>query len=156
MGPHLGDLSIRSPAFGYLEKIPKRYVSDGENINPPLEWNNIPEGTKQLALLLFDPDAPYTNEYTHWVVYGIPPEETGIAEGEKNGNFIEGTNSGGEPGYSGPAPPPGHGLHHYYFWLYALDNVFDLKPGLTLRELLDLIGDNILVQARYIGVYENK
>lgn len=156
MGPHLGDLSIKSPAFGYLEKIPKQYVSDGENINPPLEWNNIPEGTKQLALLLFDPDAPYTNEYTHWVIYGIPPEETGIAEGEKNGNFIEGTNSEGELGYSGPAPPPGHGLHHYYFWLYALDKVFDLKPGLTRRELLDLIGDNILVQARYIGIYENK
>lgn len=156
MGPNLGDLSIRSPAFGYLEKIPKRYASDGENINPPLEWNNIPEGTKQLALLLFDPDAPYTNEYTHWVVYGIPPDETGTAEGEKKGNFIEGTNSGGEQGYSGPAPPPGHGLHHYYFWVYALDNAFDLKPGLTRRELLDLIGDNILVQARYIGVYENK
>lgn len=156
MEPHLGDLSIRSPAFEYLGKIPKRYASDGENINPPLEWNNIPDGTKQLALLLFDPDAPYTNEYTHWVVYGIPPDETGIAEGEKNGNFIEGTNSGGEQGYSGPAPPPGNGLHHYYFWVYALDNAFDLKLGLTRRELLDLIGDNILVQARYIGVYENK
>ncbi|MGZ7096662.1 MAG: YbhB/YbcL family Raf kinase inhibitor-like protein [Methanobacterium sp.] len=156
MGPNLGNLSIRSPSFGYLEKIPKKYASDGENISPPLEWDNIPEDTKQLALLVFDPDAPYTNEFTHWVVYGIPPEVTGIAEGETNGNYMEGKNTEGEQGYSGPAPPPGHGLHHYYYWLYALDTAFDLEPGLTRRQLLDAIGDYILVQERYIGVYEMK
>jgi len=153
---NLGDLIIRSPAFENLEFIPKKYASDGENISPPLEWTNIPENTKQLALLIFDPDAPYPKGFTHWVVYGISPQISGIGEGEKNKNFIEGTNSGEQIGYAGPAPPPGNGLHHYYFWLYALDKKLDLKPGLTSEQLLDAISDYITVQSRLVGIYENK
>ena len=152
----LGDLIIRSPAFGNLENIPKKYTSDGENISPPLEWINIPEGTKEFVLLCFDPDAPVPNGFTHWVVYGISPQVTGIQEGEKNGNFIEGTNSAGQIGYTGPAPPPGHGPHHYYFWLYALDAPLDLKQGLTREQLLNVITDHIIVQSRLVGIYEKK
>ena len=150
------DLVISSPAFGSLENIPKRYASDGENISPPLKWSNIPQGTKQLALLCFDPDAPHPKGFTHWVVYGISPDIKEIAEGEKKGNFIKGTNSGGKKGYTGPAPPPGHGPHHYYFWLYALDTALDLKPGLTREQLLDAIADHIIIQARLVGIYEMK
>jgi Raf kinase inhibitor-like YbhB/YbcL family protein len=150
---NLGDLWIRSPAFGPLEKIPKRYVSDGDNISPPLEWGDIPTGTKELALILFDPDAPLPNGFTHWVMYGIPPEVTSIGEGEGKKAFTEGVTTGGEQGYDGPAPPPGHGPHHYYFWLYALDKSLDLKPGLTHEELIDAIADYITVQARLVGIY---
>lgn len=156
MKRHLGDLQITSPAFKNLEEIPKRFVSDGQNLSPPLEWNKVPEGAKELALLCFDPDAPYTYGYTHWVMYGIPPEVTNIAEGEGKKAFTEGMNSGGEQGYSGPAPPLGNGPHHYYFWLYALDTKLNLQPGLTREQLLDAIDDHIIEQARHVGIYEVK
>ncbi len=156
MKRHLGDLQIKSPGFGNLEKIPKKFVSDGENLSPPLEWSKVPEGTKELALVCFDPDAPYTYGYTHWVMYGIPPETSGIAEGKGKRAFTEGINSGEKQGYSGPAPPPGHGPHHYYFWLYALDTKLNLKPGLTKKQLLEAIDDHITEQARFIGIYETK
>jgi Raf kinase inhibitor-like YbhB/YbcL family protein len=151
---NLGDLWIRSPAFGPLEKIPKRYASDGDNISPPLEWGDIPPDTNELALILFDPDAPLPNGFTHWVMYGIPPEITSIREGEGKKAFTEGVTTEGEQGYSGPAPPPGHGPHHYYFWLYALDKSLDLKIGLTHEKLIDAIADHITVQARLVGIYE--
>lgn len=156
MKRHLGGLQITSPAFGNLDEIPKRFVSDGDNLSPPLKWSEVPEGTRELALVCFDPDAPYTYGYTHWVMYGIPPEITGIAEGEGKQAFIEGINSGGEQGYSGPAPPTGHGPHHYYFWLYALDTSLNLKPGLTHEQLLDAIDEHIIEQARIVGIYESK
>ena len=154
MKRHLGDLQISSPAFGHLEQIPKRYVSDGDNLSPPLEWIDAPADTKQFALVCFDPDAPYAHAYTHWLMYGIPSDVTGIAEGEGKRAFTEGINSGGQQGYSGPAPPTGHGPHHYYFWLYALDTELDLKPGLTRKQLIDAIEDYITVQARIVGIYE--
>lgn len=153
MKMNLGDLQIRSPAFESLEHIPKRYVNDGDNLSPPLEWSNAPGDVQQFALVCYDPDAPYAHEYTHWVMYGIPPDVTSIAEGE-GGAFTEGVNSGGQQGYSGPAPPPGNGPHHYYFWLYALDTALDLKPGLTREQLIDVIEDHIIVQARLVGIYE--
>lgn len=154
MKRHLGYLQITSPAFGNLDKIPKRYAGGVENLSPPLEWSKVPEGTKELALLCFDPDAPYTYGYTHWVMYGIPPEVNCIAEGEGKQAFIEGINSGGGQGYTGPDPPPGNGPHHYYFWLYALDTRLNLKSGLTREQLLDVINDHITVQARLVGIYE--
>ena len=89
------------------------------------------------------------------MIYGIPPEIDSIEEGEINQTFTEGTNSTGKQGYSGPAPPPGHGLHHYYFWLYAIDKALDLKHGLTRQELLDAIDNHIIVQARHVGIYES-
>ena len=154
MTMHLGDLQINSPAFGSLKHIPKHYTSEGDNVSPPLMWINAPENTKEYALICHDPDAPYTYGYTHWVIYGIPPEIDSIKEGEVNKSFTEGANSAEELGYTGPAPPSGHGPHHYYFWLYALDEALNLKMGLTRQELLDAIDDHIIVQARHVGIYE--
>jgi Raf kinase inhibitor-like YbhB/YbcL family protein len=153
MSMHLGDLQIYSLAFKSLEHIPKHYSAYGDNISPPLNWSKAPRNTREFALICYDPDAPYTYGFTHWVIYGIPPEITGIEE-DKGKLFTEGVNSTGKMGYSGPAPPPGNGPHHYYFWLYALDKALALKPGLTRQELLDAIDNHILVQARFIGIYE--
>ena len=152
---HYGDLQINSPAFGSLKNIPKHYTRAGDNVSPPLMWINASENTKEFALICYDPDAPVTYGFTHWVIYGIPPEIDSIEEGEINQNFTEGTNSTGKQGYSGPAPPPGHGLHHYYFWLYAINKALDLKHGLTRQELLDAIDNHIIVQARHVGIYES-
>ncbi|MFN2556422.1 MAG: YbhB/YbcL family Raf kinase inhibitor-like protein, partial [Nitriliruptorales bacterium] len=72
MGMNLGDLELSSSAFGYDEPIPTKYTSEGEDISPPLQWTNVPEGTRQFALVVHDPDAPMTHGAVHWVVYGIP------------------------------------------------------------------------------------
>ena len=109
----------------------------------------LTSGTQQLALICHDPDAPLTRGFTHWVYYGIPPTVSQLAEvgGSK---FTEGMNSSDKPGYTGPEPPFGHGPHHYYFWLYALDKELDLKLGLNREQLLDAIADHVIEQARLV------
>jgi Raf kinase inhibitor-like YbhB/YbcL family protein len=149
----LGTLSISSKAFEQHGKIPRQYTGEGENKSPPLEWKGVPERTRELALACFDPDAPMPNGFTHWVVYGIPPEANGIPEGG-GANFVQGLNGIGKQGYLGPAPPPGHGLHHYYFWLYALGDGPELKPGMTREGLLEAISKRVTAQARLVGTYE--
>jgi Raf kinase inhibitor-like YbhB/YbcL family protein len=150
---NIKELRLNSRAFASLEPIPKRYTSEGENISPPLEWSGIPSGTQQLSLICHDPDAPLPQGFTHWLIYGIPPTVNQLAEAGGN-KFIEGTNSSNQPGYTGPAPPKGHGPHHYYFWLYALDAALDLKPAMNRERLLNAIAAHVIEQARLVGVYE--
>ena len=149
----LKDLEITSPGFSPLEVIPRKYTSDGENVSPTLQWDKIPPETKQLALICHDPDAPLPFGFTHWTIYNIPPDVKAIAEGEGN-KYTEGLNTSGSNGYTGPAPPEGHGVHHYYFWLYALDRALDLKAGLSRKELLEAISDYVIAQARLVGTYQ--
>ncbi|MEA2230216.1 MAG: hypothetical protein QOD83_32 [Solirubrobacteraceae bacterium] len=151
---NVADLTLRSPAFSNHESIPRRHAQDGENLAPPLEWSGVPDGTKAFAVVVHDPDAPLVDGYTHWVAYGIPGDATGLPEG--GGDAVAGVNSSGDTGYRGPAPPPGHGVHHYYFWVYALDEAIDLEPGLDRRALLERIEDRVIEQARLIGLYENE
>lgn len=150
---HIGDLTLRSPAFGDHEPIPPRHTSDGENVAPPLGWSGAPDGTQSFAIVVHDPDAPLVDGFTHWVAYGIPGDTTNLAEGGEG--VVDGVTTRGASGYRGPAPPPGHGLHHYYFWVYALDAALDLDPGLDRRALLDRIEDHVIEQARLVGTYEN-
>ncbi len=149
----LKDLSISSPAFFALEAIPQLYTSDSANISPPIQWSNVPPETQQLALICHDPDAPLPFGFTHWTIYNIPPHITEIAQAGGN-QFTQGVNSAGSNGYTGPAPPKGHGVHHYYFWLYALNQALDLKSGLNREELLNAIADHVTAQARLVGTYE--
>lgn len=149
---HLGDLTVSTPAFEHGGAIPSRHAKDGEDLSPELRWSNVPEGTRELAVICHDPDAPLTDGFTHWVVYGIPADATGIPEGG-GGAFTEGTSDFGDAGYGGPAPPPGHGTHHYFFHLYALDAPVGAGPGLTRAELLERIDDHIVEQARVVGTY---
>jgi Raf kinase inhibitor-like YbhB/YbcL family protein len=151
---NVADLRLRSPAFQGHKPIPQRHASEGEDIAPPLEWSGAPEGTKAFALVVHDPDAPLVDGFTHWVAYGIPADATSLPEG--GGDAVAGTNSLGNHGYNGPAPPPGHGPHHYYFWLYALDDELELEPGLDRRALFDRIEDHVIEQARLIGTYVNE
>jgi len=149
----LGNLSVSSKAFVQHGKIPRQYTGEGDNTSPPIEWKGVPQGTRQLALVCHDPDAPLPGGFTHWVVYGIPADATGIPEGGGQG-FVQGFNGMGRPGYMGPAPPPGHGLHHYYFWLYAVGDAAKLVPNLSREALLSAIGKNVTEQARLVGTYE--
>jgi len=149
---NVADLRISSPAFDGHRAIPERHMSDGDDVSPALEWSGVPEGTKAFAIVVHDPDAPLVDGFTHWVAYGIPGDADGVSEGSSK--VIQGTNSLGNAGYNGPAPPPGHGVHHYYFWVYALDDDLDLAPGLDRRALLEQIEDHVIEQARVIGTYE--
>jgi Raf kinase inhibitor-like YbhB/YbcL family protein len=151
---NVADLRLRSPAFSHHERIPPRHAGDGEDLAPALEWTGVPEGTKAFAVVVHDPDAPLVDGFTHWVAYGIPGEAEGLPEG--GGGAVAGTNSFGDTGYGGPAPPPGHGTHHYYFWVYALDEALDLEAGLDRAALLDRIEDHVIEQARLVGTYKSE
>ncbi|MDQ3769036.1 MAG: YbhB/YbcL family Raf kinase inhibitor-like protein [Actinomycetota bacterium] len=147
------DLAIDSSAFEGHEAIPERHTGDGEDVSPALVWSGVPEGTRSFAVVVHDPDAPLVDGFTHWVAYNIPGDATGLPEDGEGAT--PGTNSFGNQGYNGPAPPPGHGPHHYYFWVYALDSDLGLEPGLDRRELLSCIEDHVIEQARTIGTYEH-
>ncbi len=146
------DLEIQSPAFESHAGIPARHASDGEDVAPELRWSGVPEGTKSFAVVVHDPDAPLVDGFTHWVAYNIPGDADGVPEGGEVPTA--GVNSLGNHGYNGPAPPPGHGTHHYYFWVYALDEDLRLEAGLDRRALLDRIEDHVIEQARVTGTYE--
>ncbi|HLY47584.1 MAG TPA: YbhB/YbcL family Raf kinase inhibitor-like protein [Solirubrobacteraceae bacterium] len=151
---NVADLRIKSPAFEGHKRIPDKFTTNGENVAPPLEWSGAPEGTEAFAIVVHDPDAPLVDGFTHWVAYGIPAATTSLPEG--GAGVVAGLNSMGEEGYMGPAPPAGHGPHHYYFWVYALDQNLDLPPGLDRRALLAQIEDHVIEQARLIGTYSNE
>lgn len=151
---NVADLKLRSPAFDGHSPIPPRHAADGEDVSPPLEWAGAPEGTRAFAVVVHDPDAPLVDGFTHWVAYGIPGDATELPEG--GGDVTAGVNSTGNRGYMGPAPPPGHGTHHYYFWVYALNEELDLEPGLDRRALLERIEGHVIEQARLVGTYKNE
>ena len=149
---NVADLKLTSPAFKHHERIPDRHSGDGEDVSPELTWTGTPEGTRSFAIVVHDPDAPLVDGFTHWVAYNIPGDAASVPEG--GGDIAQGTNSTSAPGYMGPAPPPGHGTHHYYFWIYALDDDLDLDPGLDRRALLDRIEDHVIEQARLVGTFK--
>ena len=148
---NIQDLAIESAAFDHHSGIPGRHTAEGEDVSPELAWSGAPAGTRSFALVVHDPDAPLVDGFTHWVAYNVPGDATGVGEGSDD--LTHGKNSAGQNSYMGPAPPAGHGTHHYYFWVYALDDDLDLEPGLTRRELIDRIGDNVIEQARIVGTY---
>lgn len=148
---NVADLKLTSPAFKHHERIPDRHSTEAQDVSPPLAWSGAPEGTKAFAIVVHDPDAPLVDGFTHWVAYGIPGDVDHLDEGTDQ--VVPGPNSMGNSGYNGPAPPPGHGSHHYYVWLYALDEDLPLQPGLDRRALLQRIEDHVIEQARLVGTF---
>ncbi len=153
-------LILRSAAFADGQPIPKRHTGDGEDLSPPLSWTGLPPEATQLALVVDDPDAPTPQPWVHWVIYGLPADEQGLVEGippvarpESPAGCRQGKNSWGGIGYRGPAPPKGHGTHHYIFRLLALDGRLDLREGLDKEKLLSAIEGHIVAEARLTGTY---
>lgn len=143
-------MKISSPAFQHNEKIPRKYTCDGENINPPLNFDDFPEDTKQLALIVDDPDAP-GRIWVHWVVYKMPVI---LHVDENSVPATQGINDFGSKSYGGPCPPSGQ--HRYYFKLYALDTKMDLDEGIDKEELLNAMKGHILEVAELIGLYSRQ
>lgn len=152
-------LTLRSDAFEHEGAIPSKYTCDGENVSPPLSWENLPEGTKSFALIADDPDAS-RRVFNHWLIYNIPAETTALPEGVPTDMVLDngarqGTNTGGRLGYSGPCPPSGN-AHRYYFCLYALDTMLDLDAGAEKSDLQRAMEGHILAQAEIMGRYQRQ
>ena len=150
-------LNLYSSAFKNRQPIPQKYTCEGADLSPPLDWTGIPEGTKSLALIVDDPDAPDPKApkmvYVHWVVYEIPPTTTSLpAGGPLPPEAFEGTNDWKRVGWGGPCPPIGR--HRYFFKLYALDTKLpDLKTP-TKQQLERAMEGHILGKTELIGTYE--
>jgi len=151
------ELSIYSPAFSEGALIPTKYTCEGSNISPQLDWSGVPEGTRSLALICDDPDAP-SGTFTHWVIFNIPPDSKGLPETMSltprlTDGSIQGINDFGLIGYGGPCPPPGK-PHRYRFNLYALDKQLDLNAGSSKNQVLNAIKNHILAQGQITGTYQ--
>jgi Raf kinase inhibitor-like YbhB/YbcL family protein len=143
---------LKSAAFQHGQPIPRQYTADGRNSSPPLQWTKPPDGTRSLALVCEDPDAP-RGIFTHWVVFNLPPQQLELREGGTlSGGAKIGTNDFGKAGFGGPAPPPGK-PHRYFFRLYALDETLDLDVGCKRKDLLDAMQGHILAEAELMGTY---
>lgn len=151
----LSDMQLQSSAFGQQAEIPAKYTGEGDDVSPALAWSKVPDGTQAFAVICHDPDAPLvqngTYGFVHWVLYNLPAATTALAEGASEGTA--GANDFGGTGYGGPMPPEGDGVHHYYFWILALDKALDLPAGLTLPELLANIEPHLLGMNRLVGTY---
>jgi Raf kinase inhibitor-like YbhB/YbcL family protein len=145
------DLELTSTAFDDGEPIPESHTADGEGTSPPLGWNFVPEGTRSLALIVHDPDAP-SGDFTHWLAWNIDPEAGALDEDVPAP--VQGTHGFGRPGYAGPSPPEGDGPHRYFFRLYALDTELDLEPGAAREQLENEIEGHVLGEAQLMGTYE--
>lgn len=149
------ELKVTSSAFQEGQMIPAKYTADGEDISPPIAWTGVPEGTRSIALINDDPDAPM-GTWVHWVVWNIPPEMTSLDEGvPDDAALTNGTRQGktdfGSIGYGGPAPPSG--VHRYFFKVYALDTMLDLSAGATKADLEKAMKGHILAQGQLMGKY---
>ena len=154
------DIILTSSAFQQDQPIPVRHTGDGRDVSPPLAWTNLPEGTKELALICDDPDAPTAQPWVHWVICKIAPDVTGLDEGvprhgrlESPPGALQGSNSWNETGYRGPAPPPGHGVHHYHFRLYGLDAPLEVGKGPDKPSLLVAMEGHVLATGELVGTY---
>jgi Raf kinase inhibitor-like YbhB/YbcL family protein len=157
------EMKVRSPAFASDQPIPKRYTADGENISPPLEWSGVPHGTKEVAVIVDDPDAPSAQPFAHWLMYHIPPDTTRIPEGASphNGDgegllpvgVVQGRNSFRSAGYGGPAPPRGN-PHHYHFAVYALDAPLDVDANADRETVLESMQGHVLAKGELVGTYQ--
>jgi len=148
-------LILRSESFHDGELIPKNFTGEGANDIPSLTWTGIPPGTRELALIVEDPDAPGEEPFSHWVVYKIRPDTLRLPAPPPK-RMVEGKNSFGKIGYDGPMPPKGDKPHRYYFKLYALDKNLDLGPGATRDQLLTAMKGHVLAEAQTIGRYQRK
>jgi Raf kinase inhibitor-like YbhB/YbcL family protein len=144
------ELLLTSSAFADGGTIPRRHTCDGEDRSPPLAWTAPPTGSRSLALILDDPDAP-GGRFIHWLAWGIPAGMSGLAEGEAAA--LEGRNDFGSVGYRGPCPPRGHGPHRYRFRLHALGAELRLAPGAGVRELERELSADLLAVAELVGTY---
>ena len=146
-------MKITSLAFEHNSEIPSIYTCDGENVNPPLEFIDVPNNAKSLVLIVDDPDAPM-GTFVHWVLFNVSPKSKGIKENSNPDSAIQGLNSANKTGYMGPCPPSN--THRYFFKLYALDITLDVPRNATREMLEKTMQGHIIDKAELIGLYSRE
>ena len=150
----LAKVVLTSEAFREGQPIPTQYTCDGADQSPPLSWGEPPPGTKSFALVFDDPDAP-SGTFRHWGAFDIPVSTRALAEGQQAGT--QAVNDMNKPGYGGPCPPNGHGIHHYHFKLFALNtDALGLGPGAKVADVETAANEHAIGKAELIGTYERK
>jgi Raf kinase inhibitor-like YbhB/YbcL family protein len=149
-------IELTSPAFSEGADIPKQFTGDGADQSPRLQWSEPPAGTKSLALICDDPDAP-RGTWVHWVLYNLPADARELGEGVPTTDALsngakQGKNDFGKIGYGGPAPPKGK-PHRYFFKLYALDTTLTLPAGATKDQVIAAMKGHILADGQLMGKY---
>jgi Raf kinase inhibitor-like YbhB/YbcL family protein len=155
-------IQLTSAAFEANQPLARRYTGEGEDLSPPLAWANLPPGTKELALICDDPDAPRKDPWVHWVLAGIPAGTASLGDGvssykanRKAPGMVEGKTDWGTSGYQGPMPPPGK-PHRYFFRVYALDAKLALSGEPTKADLLQAMEGHVLALGELVGTYQRK
>jgi Raf kinase inhibitor-like YbhB/YbcL family protein len=151
-------MKLTSTAFSEGGMIPAQYTCNGPDVSPPLNWEDVPEETKSLALIADDPDAP-VGTWVHWVLYNLPADTHELQEDLPKTKVLpngamQGTNDFRKIGYNGPCPPGG--THRYFFKLYALDELVDLNPGARKKDLLDAMKGHILAECQIMGKFSRR
>jgi Raf kinase inhibitor-like YbhB/YbcL family protein len=151
-------MKLQSRVFNNEEMIPQLYTCDGENISPPLHWEELPGECQSLALIVDDPDAP-GKTFQHWGIYNVPSELKELPEhltssSEKLNGIKQCKNDFGRTNYGGPCPPSG--THRYFFKLYALDDKLDLKEDATISDLQKAMEGHVIESAELMAKYSRK
>jgi Raf kinase inhibitor-like YbhB/YbcL family protein len=146
-------LQITSIAFSESQTIPQKYTCSGSDISPPLSWTQPPPGTKSIALICDDPDAP-GGTWVHWVVYNLPPDTVALGENVETlpNGAKQGINDFKKSGYNGPCPPPGN-PHRYFFKIYALDTQLNLPSGAMKKDLVAAMNNHVLAEGQLMGTF---
>lgn len=149
-------LEVASSSFPADGTIPRKFTCDADDRSPELHWSKLPSGTKSIALIADDPDAP-VGTWVHWVLFNLPPDTQSLPEGvpkkeSLDNGALQGTNDFGNVGYGGPCPPPGK-PHRYFFKLYALDSNLNLKSGAKKADVERAMKGHVLAQGEFMGRY---
>jgi Raf kinase inhibitor-like YbhB/YbcL family protein len=149
-------IQLSTTSFTPGGTIPRKFTCSGADVSPELSWAAPPAGTKSIALIVDDPDAP-VGTWNHWLLYNLPPSAHSLPENQPHtaelaNGALHGKNDFGKIGYNGPCPPPGK-PHRYFFRLYALDIKLDLKAGADRRTLDEALKGHIVAQGEVMGTF---
>jgi hypothetical protein len=149
-------LTVTSPHLKAGQMIPRDFTGDGRDMSPELHWNALPQTTKSIVVMCYDPDAPRGTWY-HWLLWNLPAATKELKDNVPKtssipGGAVQGTNDFDKVGYNGPAPPKGQ-THHYHYRVMALDTSLNVKPGARKNELLNAIKGHIKADGELVSIY---
>jgi Raf kinase inhibitor-like YbhB/YbcL family protein len=144
-----GSIAVTSPAFGDGDRIPEEFTCRGDGASPPLAWTGLPPGTRSVAVVVLDPDAP-GGTFVHWVLVGVPADQAGLAAGAVPSGATQARNSAGGLGWTPPCPPSG--THHYRFTVYALDGPVDVADGADPDTAIRAVRDAATAEGTLTGL----